>query len=161
MTIGLFGDAMTTLRSWTPRIRDLFRRVVALEAVDHRPIHVIWCEESGSLSSATSSGLQFSFGNGNVAAHGVAMPYSGEVVAISLQAEVSSATTGRVQVAIDGVAQGSDYELESPGVANGGSTRVLVEPLPFEVGAKLTFRTTTTDAATSGVTCCMWVRIDI
>jgi hypothetical protein len=123
---------------------------------------VFWAEESGNMSTATSGGLQYSYGNGDVAGWGPAQPMSGKVVAMSFEVNTSSSASGRVQLAKNGIAQGTNWELNSPAINNGNQYTVFSTPLTFSAGDCITPITTTTPTVgtTNGLVVTFWVVYD-
>lgn len=119
---------------------------------------VLWAEEGGAMSTATSGGLQYSFGNGYTGGQGVRMPAPGKVVAMSIECAASSSNVGRVQMAINGVAQGSSYQVSSPSSGPGGSYTTF--SLSFSAGDRISFITTTSSATTSGIVMACWIVYD-
>lgn len=128
------GDATTTLNSFKT---------------------IIWAEESGAMSTAASGGLQYSFGNGNVNM-GIRMAAAGQIFAMSIAHENSAANTGRVRLAINGVAQSSAFEVKTTGIAKGGEFSTFSGTLPYNAGDVLNFITTTSEAGTDGIVMAMW-----
>lgn len=123
------------------------------------PSGLIWAEEAAALSTSTNGGLQFSYGNGNTAAHGIVQACSGTVTALTMNCEASASTAGVVQVAVNGTAQGSGCQVSSPG-SNNGNTVDNSCSVSFGATDALTFITTTSDATSNGCTATMYVRYD-
>lgn len=119
--------------------------------------HVFWCEEGGNIGTL---GQRYSWGNGNINANGVRQVWSGWCVAMSMDCENSGSTAGRVQLALNGVPQGTDYELATPGVSKSGTHLEFDTPLRFNAGDHITAETTTVDSTTNGVTIAFWVVYD-
>lgn len=123
------------------------------------PYSTQWAEESGSMNAGTSSGIQYSFGNGNTAAHGIHQPCSGTVVMMSINCEGLGTGVGRVQMAVNGTAQGTGCEVSAPTSNNGGSYDDSCS-IAFSAGDELTARTTVTDTAADGCTITWWIEYD-
>lgn len=112
----------------------------------HIPFATFWAEEGGALSTGVSGGLQFSYGNGAVAGHGVVHPCAGRVVWVALSCDSSSSNTGRVDIVINGAA-GSTCDVITPVAGDTASTSTC--DLAFSADDLLTPRTTTNPAAAS------------
>lgn len=120
---------------------------------------ILWSEESVAMSTATSGGRQYSFGNGDVATYGITIPMAGTLIDMGLQCTVSGSTNGRVQLQVNGVAQGANYAVATPGSNNSTSSTTFGTPLAFNAGDVIGFITTTSDATTSQYRA--WVRVRI
>ena len=118
---------------------------------------VLWAEESGGLSTATGGGLQFSWGNGNTAAYGPPQLCAGTVVGMTMNCEVGGAG-GVVEMAIDGVAQGTACSVISVATANQAVVDNTCD-ISFNSGDQLAPITTTAGGA-SGCTITFWVVYD-
>jgi hypothetical protein len=134
------------------------------DAVSKIPGAFFWAEESGTLSSGVDGGLQFSWGNGGVGNQGPRMPAPGTVIGMSIQVDTDTATggTGVVQMAINGSAQGSSYQITNPGSADGGSVVTFGTALAFVAGDRLAPITTTTPTGgtTTDIIISFWVVFD-
>lgn len=71
----------------------------------------VWAEENADLNTSTNSGFQFSFGNGAENEIGLAIGYACAVVALTIQA--NTATTGVVELYLNGAATGATVSLSS------------------------------------------------
>jgi len=118
----------------------------------------IFAEESGALSTATSSGFQFSFGDSDVDdGNGIVIPYDFSIMAVTLSCQ--SSTTGTVEVW-----KGADTDSTSSATAATVSltseqhnSNILVSPVSGNAGDWLTFKTTSGSGGT-GARVCAWIR---
>ncbi len=132
---------------------------ITIDADVKIPGTMLWAEETSNLSTGTSGGLQFSFGNGATAGQGPRQVSPGKVVAMSMQHTVSADFTGVVQIAINGVAN-ANLACATTGVAHGGSTDTH-SGVAFSAGDRVSFITTTTPTgATNGVVMACWIVYD-
>ena len=119
-----------------------------------------WAEESAALSTGTSGGLQFSFGNGNIGANGITQPCAGTVVMMALSCENdTAASTGVVQIAKNGVAQGSGCQVSTPNSGDDGAYDNTCA-ISFAIDDEITAITTTSDSTANGCTATWWVQYD-
>lgn len=106
-------------------------------------------EETSSLNTGTSGGKQWSVGNSAVGINGIPMAANGYVNTLGLICATSGATTGVVQIMVNGTAQGTGCQTSAPGSANGFTFDESCSGVTFERGESVGVITTTTDAATS------------
>lgn len=119
----------------------------------------IWGEESGNLSAATSSGYQYSFGNGETGATGgvgIQVPpgYIAELVGLTFVAKGTS--VGVVDVVINGVRANVNLAVNTAGNITNGVR--LVTPLQLNDNDKLTFRTISATSASDGNVATAYIR---
>lgn len=103
----------------------------------------VWAEENGSLSTAVSSGFQFSFGNGAVNSSGIVIPYDGVVEKLSICSQTS--TTGTVELYKNGSATGATVSLSA------GTTGTNTASVSISSGDRITFKTTSGSGGTVNV----------
>lgn len=120
---------------------------------------VFWAEEAGTLSTTTSGGLQFSWGNGNVAAHGAVQACPGQVVAMTMNCDVNTTSGDSVQVALNGVAQGAGCQVDSQGSANFKTSDTTCS-VAFSANDAIAPITTADAGNGNGCTVAMYVRYD-
>ena len=109
---------------------------------------VLAYEENAALSTGTAGGLQFSIGNGTTGGHGIVQPCSGTVVAMSMTCAQALGTAGKVQVAVNGSAQGTGCQVSSPNSGNGRTSDTSCA-VSFSADDAIAPITTTSDANAS------------
>jgi hypothetical protein len=123
---------------------------------------IVWAEESGALSTTGAtdgSGRQFSYGNGNAGSYGSASLCGGRIYAMTMDCENSASTVGRVQIAVNGVAQGSGCEVQTTGSNYLANTDQSCD-INFNAGDQITPITTVSDATSNGCTVKWWMRYE-
>jgi hypothetical protein len=107
---------------------------------------LIWAEESATISTATNSGFQWSFGNGAETSQndGITLTRGGAITALSLQIAEGS---GTVELYVNGVATGQSVSASG---TNGSNTTILGSPVAVVAGDIINFQTTASSGNTNG-----------
>jgi len=116
----------------------------------------IWAERSSALSTTSSSGFQWAYGNGDnsQAGFGINVPIDCEIFAVGLTLFDG---TAEVEVYINGVATGKKSGSASAGPSNAALTQ-LDTSIKLQAGDVVNFRTTAASGANSGGKAVAWLK---
>ena len=112
---------------------------------------VIWAEENSALSTSIENGYQWSFGNGAVGAgNEVSLPFNCELVGLTLD---KRAAAGSAEVAV--LKNGTQIASISVETGDLNALTTLEDPVEYEAGDRLQFRTISASGFASSNTCIM------
>ena len=124
----------------------------------------VFAEESGSISTGTSGGFQWSFGDGDVAdGYGIVIPFASELVAISLSVDQNPSGTCTVEVYKGADADstssstGVDVSLSSGELHNYAD--FTGSPVTVNAGDWITFKTTAISGTITGGRVSAWFEL--
>lgn len=164
-------DCTTTQADYTTHLMVYVREEVAEDTAsgggaDDKGLMPIFAEEGGNLATGTSSGFQFSFGNGDVAdGFGIVVPVAGTIVGVSLSVRSNGGATCTVEVYkgadADSTSSATVCTVSLSASEQHNYTDYSGSPVTVNAGDWITFKTTALSGGTiNGGRVAAWIKPD-